>query len=216
MQTSAPHKERSPLGRLAKRAAVGLAPAALASLALFAAGCGSGSDDPGVAQAPTTSQTTTSDDSTGAGSPKDSRRAALVAFSACMRKHGLPNFPDPKPAGSGFGLTLRTENGIDVRSPQFKRAQQACKKLLPNGGKPNPQEQAEQLQAALRYSVCMRSHGVPNFPDPKATSDGGIEVGPGPKSSVDPDSPQFKAAEKACRQLLPGAGGGTSTFGGAR
>jgi hypothetical protein len=216
MQTLARHRDRPLRGRLARCAAVGLAPAALAGLALIAAGCGSDSDDPGVAQAPTNSQTTTSADSTGSGSPRNSKRDALVAFSACMRRHGLPNFPDPEPAGRGFRLTLGTENGVDVGSPQFKRAQQACKKLLPNGGTPTPQEQAKQLQAALRYSACMRSHGVPNFPDPKATSDGGIELGPGPESSVDPSSPQFKAAEDACRQLLPGAGDGTSTSGGAR
>jgi hypothetical protein len=48
----------------------------------------------------------------------------------------------------------------------------------------------------------MRSHGVPNFPDPSAG--GGIELRPG--SGVDPESPAFQAAGQRCRKLLPGGG----------
>jgi hypothetical protein len=187
-----------------------LALAGVVGLSLFASACGS-STGTGVAQVDSTQTATSGSDSSGSGSPND-KRGALVAFAACMRKHGLPNFLDPKAVGDGYRLTFGTENGIDVSSPQFKNAQQACKKLLPN--KPvNGQEQAKQLQEALKYAACIRSHGVPNFPDPKVSSDGGIETGPGPNSSIDPESPQAKAADKACRQLLPGAGGGTSTTG---
>jgi hypothetical protein len=49
----------------------------------------------------------------------------------------------------------------------------------------------------------MRSHGVPSFPDPSGR---GIQIGPG--SGIDPSSPAFKAAESACRKLLPGGGPG--------
>jgi hypothetical protein len=153
---------------------------------LASAGCGSGSG------------------SSGSSSPNDSRRGALVAFSACMRRHGLPNFPDPKAVRNGYGLTLGPETGIDPNSPQFKNAQQACRKLLPNGGRQSSQERAKQLQVALSYAACVRSHGVPDFPDPKVSSNGGIEIGPGPNSNLNPDSPQLKAAENACRHLLPG------------
>jgi len=52
---------------------------------------------------------------------------------------------------------------------------------------------------ALKYSQCMRSHGVVNFPDP--TSGGGINLSSG--SGIDPNSPQFQAARKACRQYFP-------------
>jgi hypothetical protein len=48
---------------------------------------------------------------------------------------------------------------------------------------------------------CMRSHGVPNFPDPGAG--GGIQVGPG--SGINPSSPAFRAAASACKL---GFGGG--------
>jgi hypothetical protein len=54
---------------------------------------------------------------------------------------------------------------------------------------------------------CMRSHGVPNFPDPSAaggyslTADGSL-VGAG--GSVDIDSSQAQTAYGDCRHLLPG------------
>jgi hypothetical protein len=56
----------------------------------------------------------------------------------------------------------------------------------------------------LQFSRCMRSHGVPNFPDP--SSGGGIQITPG--SGRDPRSPAFQAAQKACRPRLPGGGPG--------
>jgi hypothetical protein len=173
-----------------------LALAGAIALSLLATACG-GSARNGVAQIGSTQTTTTSSNSS--ASPSD-RRGILVAFSACMRKHGVPNFPDPKAVSGGYSLSFGSENGIDTNSPQFKNAQQACKKLLPNGGTQNSQEQAKQLQTALNYAACIRSHGVPNFPDPKLHAGGGIDM-------EAPNSPQFKTAQKACQHLLPGGGG---------
>lgn len=57
----------------------------------------------------------------------------------------------------------------------------------------------------LQLSSCMRAHGVPDFPDPDAR--GGIELTPG--SNVNPASPAFQSARKACAKLVPmGLGGG--------
>jgi hypothetical protein len=143
-----------------------------------------------------------------AGAKVDSRSAdggpgALVAFTTCMRRHGVPNFPDSKADSTGYHLRYGAENGIDPRSPQFKNAEHACRKVLPNGGRPSSQEQAAQLQDALRFAACIRSHGVPNFPDPKLSGNGDLAMGPGAKSNVNPSSPRFKAAE-ACEHLLRG------------
>jgi hypothetical protein len=173
----------------------GLALVAVVGLSMLAAACGGGSPSGKVAQVGTTGSTkgSGSSNASGSGSPSD-RRGALVAFSACMRKHGVPNFPDPKAVGHRYGLTIDDET---ANSPQFKNAQQVCKKLLPNGGRPPAQEQAKQLQEALKYASCIRAHGMPDYPDPKAVSDGGIEMGEAP------DSPQFKTAQKACQHLAP-------------
>jgi hypothetical protein len=58
---------------------------------------------------------------------------------------------------------------------------------------------------ALKFSQCMRAHGLTNFPDP-STRGGGIQIG-GPGSGIDPRSPVFQAAQKACARYAPFKGG---------
>jgi hypothetical protein len=196
-------KPKSRRLRLAKAGLLPLAAAGAAGLSLLVSGCGSsGTPVAQVASTPATTSDSPSSD--------DSKSFDPAAFSACMRKHGVPNFPDPDSKG---GLTLNGNSGIDPRSPQFRAAQQACRKLLPNGGKPNAKDQAKALEQALKFSQCMRSHGVPNFPDPKA-SGGGMELAIPKSAGIDPNSPQFKAAQKACQKLLPGQGRGLESRGG--
>jgi hypothetical protein len=168
--------------------------------ALLAAGCGGGSSGARVAQIETTATGTNGKKSGGSG------KRDPAAFSACMRKHGVPNFPDPDSNGN-IKITGGRDShggtfGIDANSPQFRKAQKACRKLQPNGSRPSPQEQARMQQRALKFSQCMRSHGVPKFPDPQFSPNGGTEMKIG--QDVNPNSPQFKAAQKACQKLVPG------------
>jgi hypothetical protein len=58
--------------------------------------------------------------------------------------------------------------------------------------------------AAIKFSDCMRSHGVSNFPDP--SPGGGIQINSG--SGINPQSPAFQSAQNACSKLLPGGGRG--------
>jgi hypothetical protein len=146
----------------------------------------------------------------------------MVAYSQCMRSHGVPEFPEPT---EGKLIVHRSDHnghvtGFNRESAQFQAAQKACGKLAPNGGKaPSAAEQAKMQEGALNFSKCMRSHGVPNFPDPEFHSGGGVGIRIGGKGSgIDPNSPQFQAAQKACRSLMPGpkggpGGGGPSTNG---
>jgi hypothetical protein len=53
----------------------------------------------------------------------------LLAFCQCMRDNGVPDFPDPE--GPGRLLIPRT---IDVQSPQFGQARQACQGKLRGSG----------------------------------------------------------------------------------
>src|SRR5438067_3344914 len=160
--------------------------AALAGLGLLAASCGGSPSTNGVAQLTTTSSsTTTTGSSTGV-----SKAASARAFSSCMRKNGVPNFPDPNSRGD-LTINAGPGSGLNPNSPQFKHAQSACAKFLPNGGKVDPAAQAKALQAALKFSACMRAHGITNFPDPQA-SGGGITLGFRRGSGIDPQSPQFR------------------------
>ena len=66
--------------------------------------------------------------------------------------------------------------------------------------------QSTNTQKALVYSRCMRSHGVPKFPDPSSS-------GAFPKVSaqqVGVSSSQLQAAQNHCRYLLPNGGSGAS------
>ena len=202
----------------------------LAVLAVILAGCGGKSAAPGVANLGTT--TTTGGTTTGAspagsggnggtagGSSGGALRLAgggktIAQFSSCMRSHGEPNFPDPDAQGN---LNISPSAGIDPSSSQFQAAQRACSKYLPNGGQPpSPAQQAKMQQQALKFSACMRAHGVPSFPDPDFRNGGKIAIRIGPGSGIDPRSPQFQAAQKACVGLLPGkAGPGGATKAGA-
>jgi hypothetical protein len=85
-------------------------------------------------------------------------------------------------------------------------AMEKCKKHLPNGGENKPISPEDQRKAQ-EYSQCMRDNGVPKFPDPEPGGGIAIEGGPG----LDPNSPEFKAAEEKCKTLLPGGGEGGST-----
>ena len=130
--------------------------------------------------------------------------AQPIAFAACMRSHGVPDFPDPRSGGfdTRGGPSATTVNGVTLReSPaQVQAAQTACQGYggTPGGGGPaSPRQQ----QSALAYAQCMRSHGIPDFPDPKVTATSlRVSVPPG----TNPQSPGFRAARQACRPLLAG------------
>jgi hypothetical protein len=168
----------------------GLALAAVVVLTLLAAACGGGSSGAKVARIGTTTSGKSS------ASPSDRGTGDARAYSACMRSHGVPNFPDPDENGR-----LLVKGGVDgMNTPQGRKAAQACAHLQPNGGRLTAAQETKDLQAFLTYARCMRSHGVPRFPDPKPG--GGLQIGP--KVGVDPSTPQFQAAQAACRKVVPG------------
>jgi hypothetical protein len=146
---------------------------------------------------------------TGGSTSAQGDPAKALALARCMRSHGVPNFPDP--TGGGIGLQLSagpggtTVNGVAVNGPAFQSAMQACRSYLPNGGHPSAAQTAKAKARALAMSRCMRSHGVPNFPDPQ------FQTGPGggfgirlKGAGLDPSSPAFQAAQKACGSIFGG------------
>ena len=57
----------------------------------------------------------------------------------------------------------------------------------------------------IAFANCMRTHGVPSFPDPSGGGAGVNLAGTG----INPQSPAFKSARLACARLAPGAVGGS-------
>jgi hypothetical protein len=123
--------------------------------------------------------------------------AGMFTFAQCMRSHGVIDFPSPSSNGT------IVVSGTVSQSPQYPAADHRCRKLLPNGGIPTAAQQAQSLAQLPKVSVCMRAHGISDFPDP--TSNGiQIPVRAGMPSDLDPDNPRFQAAEKACQRFQPG------------
>jgi hypothetical protein len=202
-ETGRATEAKSRRSRLARAGLLLMGLAAVAGLGLLVSACG-GSSKGGVAQVETTTAATTTEDSP---ARSDSGLGDPTAYSKCMRENGVPQFPDPDPQGR---LVIPGGRDLDPNSPRFKAAEKACGELLPRGGDdaPSPEEAEERLQEALAYAACMRENGVPTFPDPKTNAEGGIDLNAG-DSDFDPFSPQFKRAEEACKELLPGGEGRT-------
>jgi hypothetical protein len=52
----------------------------------------------------------------------------LVKYSACMRAHGFPGYPDPQRGPNGGVDEQPLPSSIDTTSPQFQAAEKACSK----------------------------------------------------------------------------------------
>jgi hypothetical protein len=174
---------------------------AAAVLALLAGACSSGSpSSAGSGGSPNAAGSTSS--------------PSAVGYSACMRSHGVPNFPDPD---SGGAIPKADAQRFGVSSSQLQAAQQACQPLLPAGG--SLDQQTEQcmstgncppalvqqiLTAERKFAQCMRSHGVPKYPDPTIDSQGRpIFVFSISKDGFDPHEPQIMTKEDECQRLAP-------------
>lgn len=186
----------------------------LVGIGLLAAACGggSGSSGAGAGSTSTTSPgaSTNSNVATGGSAAQGSGTAVgfdgiTVQFSQCMRGHGVPNFADPNSQGEVV------VHGIDPNSPQFLAAQTACAKYGLNGGmKPTSAESASVLAHLLKFSKCMRSQGITDFPDPTNGPNGIGMIINSNASNLQPNNPQFKAAEAACQKFMPGGESGNS------
>lgn len=128
------------------------------------------------------------------------REGDMVKFTQCMREHGV-DMPDMPDDGTGK-IQIKVPQGSDPKKVEAGMAE--CRQHMPNGGEP-PKLDPEQAERARKMSQCMRENGVPEFPDPDP--DGGIRVEMKPGSTLDPESPQFKAARQACAQFLPDGAG---------
>lgn len=155
----------------------------------------------------------------GCGSSRTSRTSvshsasALVSkgveYSACMRSHGVSNFPDPIVSGNDLSFRVGSGTGVDMGSPAFQAAQTTCEKALSGGGSGSGAPSAAATARMLAISNCMRAHGLSGFPDPTTTAPSnpaGYSAVLGHNGvffavpiTVNLQSPAAKQAEIACR-----------------
>lgn len=180
---------------------------ATAALALLAAACGgSPSSSPNAAGSGGSPNA-----SAASGSPTSgSGSSPLVAFSQCVRSRGVPDFPDP-PAGASNAKFPGAQQ-LGVGSSQLSAAESACEHLLPAGVDDQfPAAEVPVLLSGMRqFSQCMRSHGVPDWPDPSTDSEGRpvFDLSDHGFSRQQAHSSQLEAKMNECGHVLPSALGG--------
>lgn len=170
--------------------------AVLAGVAVLAAGCSSGARGPGSAPVASVSGHATAASS---AQPLTERQGDqnLISFTRCMRSHGV-QMSDPVHRPGHAGLSLPD---MPSRGPATNAAYAACTHFIQANIDAKQARAASQaaphLAALTRYAECMRGHGV-NMDDP--TPQGEVSMG---QNDFGRYSPQFRAADTACRHFLP-------------
>lgn len=145
----------------------------------------------------------------GGGAHVNSYVKRMLAYSRCMRSHGVPDFPDLNRQGR-FVIQSSPGSDLNPSSPAFQSAQKACGPLPPDV---TPAQEDQEFSKTLKAVVCMRANGVPNIPDPKLVDD---PLSPGSKTirlSLGnlPNSPAFQRAAKRCAAPSAFTGGGPAS-----
>lgn len=187
------------------------------ALGLVVAACGGGTDAASDGVASLESNTATNQGSTTLAteaSPEDVE-AAVLAFAACMREHGV-DMEDPTVDADGtieFGFRSGSgQAGGDIDREALRSARDECGEHLESVTLGFRRGDDSELQDTLfAYAQCMRDNGY-QMDDPDFSSFGpgseGDEAEPrfGPFGVIDPEDPAFQAAQEACEEILAGFG----------
>ena len=173
--------------------------AALAAFGLILAACGGGSK---------TTATASASRSTTTAAANGNRTAQRQAFTQCMQSRGVKttNLPRRAFGGAGGQNSSQDSNGGSsstgpttsftlppgVTQQQMQSALQACRSLLPAGGR-----NFQNNPAFAAYRNCLQLHGV--------------TTGTGGGQGLDRTSPTVQAAMQACSALRPAPSSSTST-----
>ena len=134
-----------------------------------------------------------------------------LAFTKCMRSHGVPQFPAPDSQGNFNNAQIEA---LENNNSQAENAIDQCRSVLPNAGTGLTAEQIQTIQQqnlrnAVKAAHCMRAHGIENFPDPAGTTQAsGVNWQPVTSAEqaggFNQNSPSYEAAFMACNGKLVG------------
>ncbi len=196
----------------------------LAAVALIATACG-GSDDETVEGVASLSGAadeapTALDEPAGEATQEDAE-AALLEFASCLRENGV-DVDDPTISADGavsFSFRGGQAPGEADFDPEAARAaRDACTDLLEGATLGFGRVDRSELEDTLfSYAECMRDNGYdmddPDFSGVGPGNGGNEEPGTfvGPLGQIDPEDPDFIAANEACGEIFSGFGpGGTA------
>jgi len=126
----------------------------------------------------------------------------MVQFARCMRAHGV-QMADPIHLAGHDGLSIE----LPERGPATTDAYNACGRYLQPTIELKMRGAAQRLTPAVRlglihYAQCMRSHAIAML-DPGPLGELSLGNVPGITNGIGRYTPQFHAADQACRHLLP-------------
>ncbi len=176
---------------------VALALATLSILAVATAACSSGQSGPQVAHLPGHGgQPASAGQLTAAQSDRD-----MIMFARCMRAHGV-QMSDPYHRAGHSGLSIGIPSQTAANRPAFSACMHFLQPIIQMKNAHAAAEAAPMMHALTKYARCMRAHDI-NMLDP--TQEGDLNLGnvPGITTKFGRYSPQFRAADRACRHFLP-------------
>jgi hypothetical protein len=173
--------------------------AVVAGVAVLAAGCSPAPRGPGSAPVASLSGHATASAAQALTTQQSDQN--MISFARCMRSHGV-QMSDPVHHPGHAGLSI----DMPSRAPATNAAYAACAHFIQANITAKEAGAAAgaapHLAALTRYAQCMRSHDI-DMLDP--TPLGSLNLGhvPGITSDFGRYSPQFRAADAACRHFLP-------------
>ncbi len=191
------------------RPAVSRRLAALIALPLVLSACGGEKKEADIASASSPSEAAPPASS---AAPKAEGKSAFydaqLAYTQCMRKEGLKDWPDPTLSGYADWTKIeKIQEEEERKDSQVKLgdAMQACKEPMQKAMQLEPEKDQQKVyESLLAHAQCMRANGVSKFTNP-AMLNGIAQPGGDPSPAnpqISPDSPAYKQAETACRDKL--------------
>lgn len=144
-------------------------------------------------------------DASGAGGSVNQRATIVLReLSRCVRAHGVPAFPDPQVGSNGVPRYPDSAPRVPAATQQACRAVAA---RIPAEYTSTTAVSSSDYQRLLGLAHCIRSHGIPDWPDPNALGEFPINarIQQGGKRL-------FVPAVHACARLNPNPNGGINVI----
>lgn len=128
---------------------------------------------------------------------------ALRQLASCVRAHGIPSFPDPQMGSDGVPRFPESAPRVPTA------AQQACRTVagrIPPDYTETTAVSAGDYQKLLVLARCIRSHGIPDWPDPNPLGEFPIDTRI--QQAMQANKRAFDPAIHACARLNPHPTGG--------
>jgi hypothetical protein len=178
-----------------------LSSAALVAGAMLVAGCSSGGGGSGGAAVVASVSGHAGTTAPARSLTQQQSDQDMVDFARCMRGHGVP-MADPSHRPGHAGLSIDMPGRDASNGAAYAACTHFIAPVLEQKAAGAAAQAAPELPALTRYAQCMRGHDI-NMLDP--TPQGELNLGrvPGITDDFGRYSPQFRAADVACRHFLP-------------